>query len=251
MKSALLPPLLLIAAILQWAAPLLPLAGIGETVGSQAREGGIPPELPLGIFFSIWSVIFTLYLVFAALAVFNRSYLEEHVGPPLLAAGTGNVVWMLSAQMIGNEWLNFALLLPIVAFSWIAAHRLHLMGGWDGTRRRLVALALAGLLAGWSSVAVSISVPRLVRMMAGLEASDHVWLSLWCALLPAGFFAWAFAARISRNLWFFAALGWGLTGIVLNNWTRTGLHGLAIVAAVFGLYVLWRRLRYGARPALR
>ena len=245
------PTLLLVVALLQWSAPLLPIAGIGDPVGAQARESGIPPELPPGIFFSIWSVIFTLYLVFAALAVFSPSYLERHLGPPLLAAGTGNVVWMLSAQMIGSEWLNFLLLLPIVWFSWIAAHRLHLMGGWDGTGRRLIALSLSGLLAGWSSVAVSISVPRIVRMTAGLEATDQVWLSLWCALIPAGLMAWAFAARVSRSLWFFAALGWGLSGIVVNNWTRTGLHGLAIMTAVFGLYVLWRRLRDGARSALR
>ena len=249
--KAVIPFLLLIVGILQWTAPLLPLAGIGETVGAQAREGGIPPELPLGVFFSIWSVIFTLYLVFAAFAVFSRSYLEEHIGPPLLAAGAGNVVWMLSAQMIGNEWLNFVLLLPILGFAWLAAHRLHLMGGWDGTGRRLVALALTGLLSGWASVAVSISLPRLLRDMAGLQPTDMVWISLWAALIPAALLAGVFASRVSRSLWFFVALAWGLAGVALSNWTRTELHWLAAITVAVGLYVIWRRLRYGARPALR
>ncbi|MEQ8557698.1 MAG: hypothetical protein RIB03_05220 [Henriciella sp.] len=242
------PYLLLIVAILQWTAPLLPFAGLGETIGTQAREGGIPPELPPGIFFSIWSVIFTLYLAFALMAVFRGGYLEDHVGAPLLLAGAGNVIWMLAAQFIGNEWLNFVLLIPIVWFAWEAARRLHLMGGWDGTGPRLVGAALSGLLSGWAVVAISISVPRLMRAILDLAPTDQVWLSLWSALLPAVILTWVFATRVSRSLWFFAGLGWGLAGIAINNWTRTELHWLAIMTVAVGLYVLWRRLAYGARP---
>lgn len=240
---------LLLAAIAQWIAPLLPLMGLGQTVGAQARDGGIPPELPPGIFFSIWSVIFTLYLAFALYAVFRPKYVHQHLGPPLLGAGIANTAWMLSAQLIGSEWLNLALLFPVVCFSWMAARRLHLMGGWDGTGHKLVAAALTGLLAGWSVVAVSISLPRVIRMMRGLDATDQVWVSLWCALVPAGLLAWAYASKVSRGLWFFVALGWGISGIIVNNWTRTGTHWLAIMATLIGLYIFWRRLAYGARPA--
>ena len=72
MKSG-TPLLLLAVAILQWLAPLLPLSGHGRTIGAQAVEEGMPPELPPGVFFSIWGVIFTLYLIFARLAVFKAS----------------------------------------------------------------------------------------------------------------------------------------------------------------------------------
>ena len=99
-------------------------------------------------------------------------------------------------------------------------------------------------------MAVSISIPRIIRLVRGLEPTDQVWVSLWLALLPAGLMAWAFASRTSRSLWFLAALGWGLTGIAINNWTRTGMHWLAIVTVLAGLYIMWRRLAYGARPAL-
>ncbi|RIJ30677.1 hypothetical protein [Henriciella mobilis] len=250
MKSG-TPLLLLAVAILQWLAPLLPLSGHGRTIGAQAVEEGIPPELPPGVFFSIWGVIFTLYLIFALLAVFKTSYLEERLGQPLLLAGAGNVVWMLSAQYIGNEVLNLILLLPIAALAWWAARRLHRMGGWDGTARRLVACALTGLLSGWAAVAISISIPRVARLLLGLAPTDHVWISLWLALVPAALLAWVFATRISRSLWFFVALAWGLSGIALNNWERTGLHGLAIMTTLVGLYVIWRRLAYGARTALQ
>ena len=238
-----------IVAIAQWTAPVLPILGLGRTVGAQATEGGIPPELPPGIFFSIWSVIFTLYLIFALLALLRPTFLESNLGPPLLLAGAGNVLWMLAAQFIGNEWLNFILLIPILIFAWEAAYRLHRMGGWDGTLRRLLAGALTGLLSGWIVVAISISIPRLMRMLRGLDATDQVWVSLWFALVPAGVLAWLYATRVSRGLWFFAALGWGLAGIAVNNWARTGTHWLAIMTVCVGLYVLWRRLAYGARPA--
>jgi vacuolar-type H+-ATPase subunit I/STV1 len=56
-----------------------------------------------------------------------------------------------------------------------------------------------------------------------------------------------FANFVSRNGWFFVALGWGMLGIVVNNWMRLGTHGLAIAAAIFGAYILLRRIRFGAR----
>lgn len=241
--------MLLAVAIAQWIVPLLPQLGNGSPIGTEAREGGIPPELPPGLFFSIWSVIFALYAVFALTALLKPTYLERTLAVPLLLAGAGGVVWMLAAQTISNEWLNFLLLLPILLFSWEAAHRLHRMGGWDGTWRRLVAGALTGLFSGWITVAVSISLPRLVRMVRDLGPTDHVWQSLWIALVPAALLAWLFANRVSRSLWFFAAFAWGLAGIAVNNWARTGTHWLAIMTVLLGLYVLWRRLAYGARPA--
>lgn len=243
--------LLVAVGILQCAAPVLPLLGLGQTVGSQATGAGIPPELPLGIFFSIWSVIFALYLVFALFALLKPSYLERHLGEPLLVAGAGNVAWMLSAQFIGNEVLNFVLLLPILVFSWESAHRLHRMGGWDGTARRLVAGSLTGLLSGWLAVALSISVPRVLRLMRGQEATDQVWVSLFAALIPAAVMAWLYSHRVSRGLWFYVALAWGLTGIVASNWLRTGTEALAIVAACVGLYIIFRRIADGGRPAFR
>lgn len=241
--------LLLIVALAQWTAPLLPLFGVGETIGAQATGRGIAPELPPGIFFSIWSVIFTLYLGFALMALLKPGYLEGEIGVPILIAGVGNVAWMLAAQSLGNQWLNFLLLLPILLFSWEASHRLHRMGGWDGTGRRLIACALAGLLSGWLTVAVSISVPGLVRALCGMAPTDAVWISLWSALIPAGLLTWLYANRVSAGLWFFVALGWGLAGIAVNNWVRLGTHWLAIMTVIVGLYVLWRRLAHGARPA--
>lgn len=243
--------LLVLVAVLQWTVPLLPLAGLGQTIGEQAVEGGRPPELPPGVFFSIWSVIFLLYTVFAVLAVTKPRYLERHLAIPLLAAGAGNVVWMLAAQFLGNDTLNLVLIVPILLFAWEASHRMHRMGGFDGTWRRLNAAALTGLLSGWATVALSISLPRVVRHLRGLAPTDDVWISLWIALITAGLLTWLYAARVSRGLFFFVALSWGLAGIAANNWYVTGMGWLAAATVLAWGIILWQRLTKGARDALR
>ncbi len=233
-------------AVLQFLTPMLPMLGYGAPVGDRAVEQGIPPELPLGLFFSIWGVIFTAYAIYAVVANTKPQETSDRLALPLAIAGLGNVVWMVSAQMIGHPILDFVLLLPILAASWIAAYRLDREGGDSQLFRHKLSCVLTGLLAGWLSVAVSISVPDLVRELLGRAPTDYVWHSLWMALVPAGLLAWIFASRISRSLWYFAAAGWGLLGVFSSNWWRTETHGLAIATVIVTILILSRRLRYGA-----
>ncbi|MEO1643414.1 MAG: hypothetical protein AAFR74_08765 [Pseudomonadota bacterium] len=229
-------------AVAQFVAPALPAMGFGETIGDRATGAGIPPELPLGVFFSIWGIIFTAYLGVAILALTKPNYVYDRVAGPLALAGLGNVVWMLSAQTFGYSWLDFLLLWPILFFAWEAAHRMHQMGGFNGTGRRLLLCVVVGLLAGWLTVATSISTPELLRDLLGRGATDNPWQSLWAALIPAALLAYFFARYVSASLWFYVALSWGLVGIILNNWTRTEMHFLAIAAGVVGLIVLRTRM---------
>lgn len=239
--------LLLLAALGQFAVPLLPLAGIGETIGARAVAEGIPPELPTGIFFSIWSLIFIGYLLTGILHLNSPDNATRQVAGPLALAGFGNVLWMISAQSIGSVWMDFLLLLPIGFFAWEAAYRLDRTQTYDGSGRSVLYGLTTGLLAGWLTVAVSISVPDVGRLLLGREPTDAVWQSLWMALIPATVLAIVFANYVSRSGWYFVALGWGILGIVVNNWTRLGTHALAIAAAIVGAYILFRRIRFGAR----
>lgn len=240
-RYALLP-----VALLQYAAPVLPALGFGESIGDRAREAGIPPELPLGVFFSIWGLIFTAYLGVAILALAKPNHVYDRVAAPLALAGVGNVIWMVSAQSLGYSWLDFILLFPILFFAWEAAHRLNRIGGFDGTGRRLLLCLVVGLLAGWLSVAVSISGPEVMRDVLGRGPTDAPWQSLWAALVPAAVLAALFAHYVSASLWYFVALSWGLIGLIANNWWRTELHFLAIAVGVVGLLVLRVRLKMGA-----
>ncbi|NQY41278.1 MAG: hypothetical protein HRT80_14390 [Henriciella sp.] len=245
--SSSLKILFLSGVIAQFFVPVLTQLGMGETIGDRAVADGIPPELPLGIFFSIWGVIFLGLFVLALQNLLSPKPAIEALILPLTLAVFGNVFWMLSAQTLGLVWLDFILLLPILAATWWAAYRQDRFARYDGTPLRILIGLTVGLFAGWLTVAVSISVPDLGRWLLSRGPTDAVWQSLWMTLVPAVILAIVFANHVSRNLWYFVALGWGLLGIVVNNWTRTGAGWLAIITAVIALYVLFRRLRFGAR----
>lgn len=240
-------PLFLLIVLAQFFVPLLPQFGIGESIGDRALAHGVPPELPTGMFFSIWGVIFMGLVVTAALHLRDETHASGRIAPPLMLAALGNLIWMLCAQGLGWVWLDFLLLLPIAFFTWEAAYRLDQTETYDGTPRSILHGLTVGLFAGWLTVAVSISVPDLARWLLGRGASDYVWHSLWLTLVPATVLAYVFANHVSRSGWYFVALGWGLLGIVVNNWARLEAHALAIAAAVVGLYILLRRMRFGAR----
>jgi len=241
--------LLLPVAAAQFLVPALPAFGIGTPIGDAARAdyGGLPPEQPLGIAFSIWGVIFTLYAVFAAYAAFKEDALVRRIAPPFLLAGAANVLWMLSAQTIALQLLNTILLAPILYFSWRAAEAFDQMRGMGGSWIKLVADAGTGLLAGWATVAVAISAPLTVRTLTGLGASDYPWQMLLLSMTVAAGAAWFFATRISRSLWYFLALGWGVLNIALNNWFVTEMTLLSVFAAVAGYGIV--RIRFRSSPA--
>ncbi len=238
--------LFLLAAIAQVFVPVLPQMGIGEAIGDRAVADGVPPELPLGVFFSIWGVIFLGLFALALRSLLSSDEGLDRLVLPLALASFGNIIWMLSAQGLGLVWLDFLLLLPILVCTWWAAYRQDRLARYDGTLWRILIGMTTGLFAGWLTVAVSISVPDLGRWILSRGPSDAVWDSLWMTLVPAVVLATIFANRTSRNFWYFIALGWGLLGIVVNNWARTGTQWLAIITAVIALYVLFRRLRFGA-----
>lgn len=245
-RNALLP-----IAALQFLIPLLPRLGIGRNVGAAAREdyAGLPPEQPLSAMFSIWGVIFTLFAIFTVYALRKDDTLVHRLAPPLAFAGALNCIWMLSAQTLNLQLLNFALLFPIAFFAWAAARKFDLMRGMGGSAIKLTADAVTGLLSGWITVAIAISVPLTLRNVSSLGASDYPWQMLWATLITASLGAYLFSRFISRSLWFFVAAGWGLLGIILNNWYITNMGWLAIVTGIMTLIILYLRLTRGATGA--
>ncbi len=242
---------LVLIAIGQFAAAGLPRAlGLGQGLEVRAVTGGIPPELPLGLFFLIiWNLIFMGYLVHALTAFQRKSFADDTVALPLAAAGALNIVWMLSAQFIGSLWLDLILLFPVMAAAWEASRRLDLLGGFDGTLPRLLICAVTGLLSGWITTAVSISIPDAIRELLGHHASDYVWRYLWLTFGCAALMAFAFTRWVSRSLWFFVGLGWGIAGIAANNLLRLDMPLLGYMAIFLGGLILYRRLVKGARGA--
>jgi len=142
--------------------------------------------------------------------------------------------------------VNFLLLFPIAILSWTAAARFDRMRGMGGSVGKLIADAATGLLSGWILVAISISIPLVIRTYTNLGPTDFPWQMIWIVLGFAALGSWVFARYVSRSLWFFAALAWGLLGIIANNWTDTGMGWIAIMTGIAGILVLSLRLLRGA-----
>lgn len=241
-----LPLILILLGLLQpLSGALAPVLGIGAPIGTSTR-GLALPEQPLPAFFSIWSVIFLAYLLFGIAHWRAREPWMDKVAVPLAWAGVFNVVWMLSAQLIALQPLDFLLLFPIAVAAWTAAFRMDRLRETGWSPKKALADFATAMLAGWISVAVAISIPLTLRNFTSLGATDLPWQMLWCTLVPASLAAWMFARYVSRSWWFFVALGWGVTGIVLNNWHVTEMHWLAIASGIVLALILCLRLFRGA-----
>ncbi len=157
---------------------------------------------------------------------------------------------MLEAQLVSLMPLDFALLFLVAAPAWVAARRFDRMRGLGGSALKLLSDALTGLLAGWVTVAIAISTAPLLRWAFDLGASDRPWLMLWAALAVAAGGAWLASARFTRSLWYFAALLWGVGGIVVNNFQRTEYGFLAWAALLAAIVIAFARMTRGARGAV-
>lgn len=243
--------LILPVALLQLASAYIPNALGYPDIGTRATQDGIPPELPPGPFFAIWGIIFLAYIAFGIYALRNDTELSRTLSPPLVASGLVTALWMPSQQIIGNALLDLILLLPLIYFSWRAAFRFDQMRGLGGSPVKWVSDVLTGLLAGWASVAVSISVPRAGRELLGQGPTDSEWVAFLSVIAAVTLLAIMFKRYISQSLWFFAAAGWGLLGILLNNFLRTGYGYFGWITGAFALWLIFSRLRNGANGARR
>jgi len=239
-RLALLP-----VAVLQLALLIIPSPEAGWGGGSVA-DIGLPPEQLIEGGLALWAVIFLAFTAFAVIANLKPAHVEDRVAAPLALAGFISAVWLLASPYMDWIWLAPLVWFAAMLCAWEAAYRLDVIGGFDGTGRRLLTCMTVGLLTGWMVVNLALSLPPLGRWMFGLGYSEAVWMSLWVALVPLIGIAWLFASKVSRSLWFFVALGWGLIALALHNWYIVELHGLAIAALIVGWIVIGRRIRYGA-----
>ena len=241
---------LLPLALLQLLAGYVPAAtGFGTDIGTRMTRDGIPPELPPGPFFAIWGIIFAAYLAFGLYALKRDNELVRRLAPPLALAGLSNVFWMLVAQTLAITLLETLILLPLIYGSWAAAWQFDTMRGMGGSVIKWVSDLLTGLLSGWAIVALSISLPRLGREFLGQGPTDSEWISLWVVVATISIGAWVYRLRISRTIWYYVAISWGVLGVIVNNWTRTGFGYFGWIALFFGGWLIYRRVTAGAYGA--
>lgn len=243
--------LLLPIALLQPVAAYLPVAMGAPDMGERATADGIPPELPSGIFFAIWGVIYLAYIGFALYAFLRDTEISRQLSGPLIASGLIAALFMVIQQAIGAPILDLLVLIPFVWLTWLAALRFDRMRGLGGSPTKLTADILTGLLSGWAVVALAISVPRAARTALDQGPTDSEWVAFLSVLFVIGIATAAYKAKVSRTIWYYFAASWGLFGILVNNWTRTGFGYFGWITLVFGLWLVYHRLAHGANGSIR
>jgi len=196
-------------------------------------------------------VIFIAYAAFGVYAFKRDNELTRQLAFPLAISGISTAVWMVVQQTLGAPVVDLILLLPLVWFSWLATFRFDRMRGMGGSAIKWTTDVLTGLLSGWTAVAFAISVPRAARDVLNQGVTDSEWIVLWSVLGLATFSTWVLKNWISRTSWYYAAVIWGLLGIMLNNWLRTGFGYFGWITLVFALWLVFMRLTRGANGAIR
>ncbi len=242
---------LLPIALIQLVAAYIPSMLGYPSIGEQATADGIPPELPLDIFFAIWGVIFLTYIGFGIHALRNESELARRLSGPLAMCGIITALWMPIQQILAQPVLDLILLFPFLWFSWLAAFRFDEMRGLGGSPIKWTTDVLTGLLSGWAVVAVAISVPRAARHMLNQGPTDSEWIAFWSVLAVISTATYVYKRRISRTHWYYWAAAWGLLGILLNNAWRTDFGYFTWITFFFGAWLVYRRFSRGANGARR
>ncbi|MEO0466770.1 MAG: hypothetical protein AAF216_09520 [Pseudomonadota bacterium] len=243
---------LLPIALLQAGAPALHILIPGlEPIGGSAESGLLrAPESPPGIFFAIWLPIFLGFIAFAGYALFKDTPLSRRLAVPLVLTGLIASSWQVISQVMDGSVLAYPFLLALAFAAWWSAYRFDEMRGLGWGWPTVAADLTTGLYAGWMTVAAAISTTSTIRTLTGLGATDHVWPMLISSLVIAASGALLAFARITRSHWYVVALAWGLTGIIINTWSITGMNVGAVLTGCVALWVLRRRFTLGATGAM-
>ncbi|WCT73251.1 tryptophan-rich sensory protein [Sphingomonas naphthae] len=225
--------LTLILALAQIAATFLPLAGVGETIGTRSAEA---PSLltPPGWAFAIWGPIYLAtiaYAVWQALPANRASPRIARIGWWMVGALALNTLWPLVFQLQGSKGWSVLVIFALLACLLVAVRKVGLIGARDPDQY-LVALPV-GLFGGWVMAASVLNMTSWLGNVAEVPLpamAPEAWVAFLAILL--GLLGAVTVVR-SANLWFGLALLWALGGIAATagaTGNRLGLMAAGVAA---------------------
>ncbi|MCI4644088.1 MAG: hypothetical protein MRY64_04835 [Hyphomonadaceae bacterium] len=224
------------------------LPGLPDTASIDGAQR--PPELPPAEFFvPVWVVIFAGYTGFAIWAWREEVHVTLRLATPLAVVGVGCIF------TLGLQASNITSLaaLPVLTGTGLAAalacQRFDQMRGMGGSPGKWVADLTTGLICGWLALTVTLGLMAALRAMFGLGQTDAPWQMLLLTLILFAGLVWLCFHRVTRSPYLILALLWGLAGIVANLWWQAGLNAPAVIVGIFSLWLIRRRLRFGASGA--
>lgn len=236
----------LLSAILQAAAPFFhSITGIG--MGIAERGSAVPaPEEPPGYAFAIWAVIFSLAIAFGLLQVragTTEERLYARIRPASAILFLLSTAWMITAQIAGNGAVLVVLIVGMLAAALTVFFRTVDLRT-DTTFQRWIVAPMAGLYAGWLTLAVFLNASSAFRDAYGpLGLTPTVYAVM--VLLLAGGLALYVVTKAQGSAWYAATLAWGLLAIVSSalpsNNIAVGAWALCLLAAIIVATLLARR----------
>ncbi|MEB3244410.1 MAG: hypothetical protein VKJ06_00280 [Vampirovibrionales bacterium] len=217
------------------------LTGLGTSIArATPAPAGLSPEAPAGYAFGIWFVVFLLSLGYAVHQALpnqqsNACYAKiRGLTATLFALSTA---WMLTAQLYGNIW-PLAVIITLMVFCALSVFKRVFTTPFAGRLYSAIVAPMAGLYAGWLSVAVflnwaSLLKPWIIRSET-LSLTQLAFITLGLASVLGLF--WVYK---SRGQWAYAiALIWALVGVWVTNQFIAPNTPVAILAVVLQLSVI-------------
>ena len=208
----------------------------GRTVGEiSARYANL--FTPAGYAFSIWGIIFIALLghgIFQVRRAYHPSPDSDFIlrmGPWLLVANLGNVLW-LSAWLLEYTGLSVQIMLGILLSLTLLVVRLDIATKRRESAQEWAVVVPISLYAGWIAVATIANVSAyLAKLEWAFLFSEMTWAALMVVVATAlnGILLW------QRRMRVYAGVGiWALLAVAVRHWGALPiLAGLAAGGAAF------------------
>lgn len=235
----------------------------GQSTGDVLRGNPVYFQ-PAGWTFSIWSLIYVLlavFVVYSFLPMGRREPWQPVVGAAFLVANLANIAWLLLWHW--EQWtltvVALGVLLAVLAVIYWALRRGRGRLAQPPPAERLMVWTPFSVYLGWVTVAF------LANISVWLEREGGDFFGMGGRWAAVTMIAIALTAAALLILWwrdptYAVVIGWGLLGIVAEQWDRSKLVAFAAIVAlvlvaalaVFGSLLAFElRLTHDIRTAPR
>lgn len=237
---------ILIAAIFQVVATMLPSLGIGEPIGDQSDDVRTAIT-PAGWAFSIWGLLFAgsiAYALYQTLPAQRDSALIARIGWASAGAFLGNGLWALYTQSIDLNFVSALIILFTLACLIVCLRAFTRHDGFTKGELFLVVLPLS-MLAAWLTAASIVNIAASLEYH-GLDLGEATGLVGAAVILIGGIIAAAAVWNERGNPFYAIVFLWALAGIFAAS--RGGQQEVSVAAILAALIVAAATLLRLSRP---
>lgn len=221
----------LLAALSQILTPLLPMIGIGESVGTQS-DGVRTLITPAGWAFVIWGPLYfgtILFAIYQLLPAGRGSALVQRLGYHPAMAFIGNAVWVAYTQVYGLAFPSVLIILFTLINLLAVLRAFTIAPTYSAGERGLVLLPLSAL-AGWLTAATIVNIAAALNFHGITLPGSAPAISAAILLVGAGIVSLA-VVRTGGNPWYPIPYLWALWAIHQQGGQQFAIVATAAIVA--------------------